>query len=253
VSGDVGREPIPATAVPRHDVPTERLVDPRAVRVVLAPASAHADLAALILEPPAVSLVPSPRVTGTGVLGGIALPPDELRTTDAGSLGPAVVDGEPGTFQMTRTGPVYATLIERHAEDPATRTPVLILSADPQPAGHATAGRSGVERREVIVDGWRVEVEIESERRAALRDRASRGRAASARDGPTEVRAIIPGVVVSVSVVAGDAVVAGQQLLVVEAMKMQNELRAPRDGAVLRVGVGSGQTIEVGDLMLVLE
>jgi glutaconyl-CoA decarboxylase len=56
-----------------------------------------------------------------------------------------------------------------------------------------------------------------------------------------------------VSVVAGDAVVAGQQLLVVEAMKMQNELRAPRDGTILRVGVGAGQTIEVGDLMLVIE
>ncbi len=57
----------------------------------------------------------------------------------------------------------------------------------------------------------------------------------------------------SVSVVAGDAIVAGQQLLVVEAMKMQNELRAPRDGTVVRVGVGAGQTIEVGDLMLVIE
>ena len=103
------------------------------------------------------------------------------------------------------------------------------------------------------MDGWRVEIEVESERRASLRDRASRGRAASAQGGPTEVHAIIPGVVVSVSVVPGDAVVAGQQLLVVEAMKMQNELRAPRDGVILRVGVGAGQTIEVGDLMLVLE
>ena len=62
-----------------------------------------------------------------------------------------------------------------------------------------------------------------------------------------------PGVVVSVSVVPGDAVVAGQQLLVVEAMKMQNELRAPRDGTITRVGVGAGQTIEVGDLLLVIE
>jgi biotin carboxyl carrier protein len=47
--------------------------------------------------------------------------------------------------------------------------------------------------------------------------------------------------------------VAGEQLLVVEAMKMQNELRAPRDATVTRVAVGDGQTIEVGDLLLVLE
>lgn len=108
-------------------------------------------------------------------------------------------------------------------------------------------------RREVIVDGWRIEVEIESERRASLLERARRGREATAHGGPTEVRAVIPGRVVSVSIVAGDAVVAGQQLLVVEAMKMQNELRAPRDGVVSSVAVGAGGTIDVGDLLLVLE
>ena len=74
----------------------------------------------------------------------------------------------------------------------------------------------------------------------------------AAHGGPTEVRAIIPGRVVSVSVVPGDEVVAGQQLLVVEAMKMQNELRAPRPGTVTSVAVGEGRTIEVGDVLLVL-
>jgi biotin carboxyl carrier protein len=48
-------------------------------------------------------------------------------------------------------------------------------------------------------------------------------------------------------------VVAGQQLLAVEAMKMQNELRAPRDGTIDRVAVAPGRTIEVGDLLLVIE
>ena len=107
-------------------------------------------------------------------------------------------------------------------------------------------------RREVIVDGWRVELEVEPAVRAALRERARRGHEDVAHSGPTEVHAIIPGVVVSVSVTAGDAVTAGQQLLVVEAMKMQNELRAPRDGTIDRVAVGAGRTIEVGDLLLVM-
>jgi Acetyl/propionyl-CoA carboxylase, alpha subunit len=98
-----------------------------------------------------------------------------------------------------------------------------------------------------------VEVEIQSERRASLRERARRGREETAHGGPTHVRAIIPGRIVSVSVVPGDPVEAGQQLLVVEAMKMQNELRAPRDGIVSSVAVGAGGTIEVGDLLLVLE
>jgi biotin carboxyl carrier protein len=42
-------------------------------------------------------------------------------------------------------------------------------------------------------------------------------------------------------------------LLVLEAMKMQNELKAPRAGTVARVAVGPGQTVELGDLLLVIE
>jgi biotin carboxyl carrier protein len=124
---------------------------------------------------------------------------------------------------------------------------VLVLPMEPA-AGQAR----GVERREVVIDGWRIEVTVEPEARAALRERARRGHADAGSSGPTNVHAIIPGVVVAVSVAPGDAVTAGQQLLVVEAMKMQNELRAPRDGTVEQVAVGAGSTIEVGDLLLVL-
>ena len=75
---------------------------------------------------------------------------------------------------------------------------------------------------------------------------------AGAHHGPTDVRAIIPGRVVSVAVAVGEDVEAGQQLLVVEAMKMENELRAPRAGTVERVAVGPGQTVELGDTLIVL-
>ena len=105
----------------------------------------------------------------------------------------------------------------------------------------------------MLVGGWRFEVEVESAARAALREKARRGRSEAGQDGPVEVRAIIPGVVVGVSITAGDTVAAGQQLLVVEAMKMQNELRSPRDGVVARVAVGERQTIEVGDVLVVIE
>lgn len=132
------------------------------------------------------------------------------------------------------------------AHEPADHR-VLILPMEPAPAQP-----SGVERREVVIGGWRIEVTIEPEARASLRERARRDRADAGSGGPTKVHAIIPGVVVAVSVAPGDAVVAGQQLLVVEAMKMQNELRAPRDGTIEQVAVGAGSTIEVGDLLLVL-
>ena len=113
-------------------------------------------------------------------------------------------------------------------------------------------GRDGRSRREVVVGGWRAVFEVESEGRARLRDRARRGREDAAHGGPLDVRAIIPGRVVAVSVAEGDAVEAGQQLLVVEAMKMQNELRSPRAGTVERIVVGAGQTVDLGALLLVL-
>jgi biotin carboxyl carrier protein len=107
---------------------------------------------------------------------------------------------------------------------------------------------------EVVVDGWRFELLVEDEARADLRERASRDRTvAGSAGGPLEIRAIIPGRIVSVAVAPGDSVGAGQTLLAVEAMKMQNELRAPRAGTVTRVPVGTGSTVELGDVLVVLE
>ena len=146
---------------------------------------------------------------------------------------PLVVDPDTADLRLEWTAPDAAVLIEG-----STRTRVRFVTEHGHP--------------EVLVDGWRLDVAVESERRAALRERARRGAGAAAHGGPTEVRAIIPGRVVSVSVVPGDEVVAGQQLLVVEAMKMQNELRAPRAGTVASIATGTGRTIEVGDLLLVL-
>lgn len=110
----------------------------------------------------------------------------------------------------------------------------------------------GPARVEVVVDGWRFGFEVEDADRAALRARATKGRDALAQHGPTDIRAIIPGRVLTVAVAAGDSVIAGQQLLTVEAMKMQNELRSPRDGTIQRVSVGPGSTVEPGDVLVVL-
>jgi biotin carboxyl carrier protein len=155
-----------------------------------------------------------------------------------------LVDGVSIGARLLRFDEVRARL-EQEGPKGTMRTDVLFgpVSAD---------RRRGTEIREVVVDGWRIEVEIEPERRAVLRERARRGAGAASKGGPVEVRAIIPGRVVVVSVRAGDAVEAGQQILVVEAMKMQNELRAPREGSVDRVGVAVGDTIDVGDLLVVI-
>ena len=179
---------------------------------------------------------PDPRGVRVSVVGADAAGPEPI------VLEPAAQPAMPSLQQLD----AERAILREGPEGRAHR--VLLLSV----AGSPTAMPAGVVRREVVIDGWRLEVDVESATRAALRERARRGRVEAGHSGPTEVHAIIPGVVVSVSVAPGDAVAAGQQLLVVEAMKMQNELRAPREGTIERVAVGAGATIDVGDLLLVI-
>jgi biotin carboxyl carrier protein len=213
-------------------------VDPRAVRVRLAPQSRTADEPAIRVSPVAEPLRMTNPTAGTGPLGGAAVAPQAPGVTGVLAQG-HLVDDVPTAASLRRLGRC------RHELDEGDVTTRVVLE-DP------TAAEGGVRRREVLVDGFRFMVEVESERIAALRERASQGRASSAHSGPLQVKAIIPGKVVAVSVEAGDAVTAGQQLLVVEAMKMQNELRAPRDGTIDRVGVAVGVNIEIGDLLVVI-
>lgn len=161
-----------------------------------------------------------------------------------GASPPPLVDGMPVAVHLERRDAQRAVLVEGDGRE-ARRTRVLLgplRAADPD----------GRLRRELVVDGWRVEVEIEHEQRAALRERARRIGAAAGHGGPIEVRAMIPGRIVVVGVGQGDTIEAGQRLLVIEAMKMQNELRAPRAGTVDRVAAEAGATVELGDLLLVI-
>ncbi|MFN8630828.1 MAG: biotin/lipoyl-containing protein [Chloroflexota bacterium] len=213
--------------------------DPRAVRVRLGAASRAGEEPTLRVTPVPEPLHMTNPTVGTGPLGGAAIAPHDHE--DAGVLAQRqiLVDGEPTTASIRALGGGRFLLTEDGA---ASR---IILEPD-------GPGENGSRAREVLVDGFRFVVEAEAERIASLRERASQGRAQSAHSGPLQVKAIIPGKVVAVSVKPGDTVTAGQHLLVVEAMKMQNELRAPRDGTIERVGVAVGVNIEIGDLLVVI-
>lgn len=214
-------------------------IDPRAVRVRLA-ASSRTDSEPLVrMAPVSGPLVMTNPTVGLGPLGGVALAPHAEVTVGVLAQRQVLVNDEAVQVVLVPSGG------GRYLLDEAGHCSRVILES-------AGAADGGAQVREVIVDGFRFLVESESERIAALRERASRGRASSSHSGPLQVKAIIPGKVVSVSVVPGDAVTAGQQLLVVEAMKMQNELRAPRDGTIDRVGVAVGVNIEIGDLLVVI-
>ena len=71
--------------------------------------------------------------------------------------------------------------------------------------------------------------------------------------GPSKLVAPIPGKVVAIKATPGDEVVPGQSLVVLEAMKMENELAAEQTGRVVKVHVAAGDTVEGGELLIELE
>ncbi len=79
------------------------------------------------------------------------------------------------------------------------------------------------------------------------------GMRAGTRGGASGLEAPMPGKVIKVAVRPGDSVTKGQELLVVEAMKMENALRAPRDGLVKRVSAAVGDMVTPGVVLVELE
>ena len=67
------------------------------------------------------------------------------------------------------------------------------------------------------------------------------------------VKTAMPGLIIEVAVKEGDKVTRGQGLLIIEAMKMQNEIQTPRDGVVKTIQVKKGQTVNTGDTLIVIE
>ena len=77
--------------------------------------------------------------------------------------------------------------------------------------------------------------------------------AAAAPAGGEKVNAPMPGTILSVNVKVGDAVKKGDVLVILEAMKMENEIMAPVDGTITFVGVNQGATVESGSAICVIE
>jgi biotin carboxyl carrier protein len=103
-------------------------------------------------------------------------------------------------------------------------------------------------------DGFEVWVRLERYfvSLADPRDRASNSQKGGAA-GPVELRAQMPGKIIKLLVNLGAMVTAGQGLIVVEAMKMQNEVKAPKDGKLVRIHVSEGGTVSAGDPLLTVE
>lgn len=95
--------------------------------------------------------------------------------------------------------------------------------------------------------GHRFEIEVRDPRRS------NRRRAGGAHGGVQHVAAPMPGKVVRVLVAVGDEVEAGQGIVVVEAMKMQNEMKAARGGKVVSLSAKPGDTVTAGEVLATIE
>jgi acetyl/propionyl-CoA carboxylase alpha subunit len=109
--------------------------------------------------------------------------------------------------------------------------------------------RQGRGRYTLWVDGYRFETEALDERTRAIRDLSA---ASAGPTGPAPILAPMPGLIVRVNVNVGDKVEAGQGIVVMEAMKMENELRATGAGVVSSVEVVAGTAVEKGALLVAL-
>lgn len=102
---------------------------------------------------------------------------------------------------------------------------------------------------EVLLRGHRFNVEVLDERTQLLN--ARRGSAA-VDSGEISIRSPMPGLVVAIPVTEGQEVKAGETVIILESMKMQNELKAPRDGVVQRISAEEGKSVEQNKILITI-
>jgi pyruvate carboxylase subunit B len=146
------------------------------------------------------------------------------------------------------------------------------VSVDGQPVEADLQANHGSQLWHLVLDGrshtlrarrrdgrgdWELEIDGRRHRALALdeRSRAIRELAgtSAASHGPVKLVAPMPGLIIKVEVSQEDWVERGQGLVVIEAMKMENELKATTAGRVMEVKVASGQAVDKGETLLVIE
>ncbi len=156
-----------------------------------------------------------------------------------------VVDGEARDIDLSRDSKGITVRVdgsEYRARTKPTKEGVAVRLG-------SETHRIRFEGREAVVDEHRHTISIGD----VTEDRPEKARATGIRGAAIEVRSSMPGRIVRVLVAPGARVKRGQTLLVLEAMKMQNEIPAPQDGVVRRLNATEGETIPADRVVAVLE
>ena len=159
------------------------------------------------------------------------------------------VNGQSVTVDLGPNGiEVDGSPVTAHLEE-VEGTPIYLLTIAGTLHRLAVTRREGRGQYSIWTDHNRFEVEALDERRRAIREMTGTSAAAT---GPSPLVAPMPGLVVRVNVQPGDEVQPGQPLVVMEAMKMENELRATSAGVVGSVRVQPGVAVEKGAVLVEL-
>jgi biotin carboxyl carrier protein len=148
---------------------------------------------------------------------------DQMRAIIDGEAWDAEIsEPEPNVFLIKRNGKIFEAIV--------------------------TANASAGSAKTVNVNSHEIDVKLIDPKRL-------RGSGADAdhAGGLAEVRSAMPGKIVRILQNAGAVVEKGDGVIVVEAMKMQNELKSPKAGSVKEIRVGEGETVSAGDVLVVIE
>ena len=152
-----------------------------------------------------------------------------LRETGEGQY-EVTIGGETVHVDAVRSGPTVYSIIEDGKQF------------------EAMVDERGAHGFDVLVGGRLFHLESVDERTRMLA-----GSAVVVTTGPQTVAAEMPGKVVKVNVAAGAEVAEGEGVIILEAMKMENEIPSPIDGILKEIAVSEGQTVEAGDVLFVVE
>jgi len=162
----------------------------------------------------------------------------------------AAVEGEKHEIEITRDGDrLFVRVDDRSYELEASEPEanVYLLKHDGR-IFEVFASRQQNADLAVRVGTAEIDVAISDPKR--LRGSSSGADDAS---GKVEIKTAMPGKVVRILVAEGDNVEAGDGVIVVEAMKMQNEMKSPKDGSIKEIKVVEGDTVSAGDILVVIE
>lgn len=153
-------------------------------------------------------------------------------------------------FAVSFTGDGRATLGNRECGFDVGRTGDSVYSVLLDGASYTFAVSRDAGATALLVDGVLVNVDVETARDRLLKQYVT---ARQSTDSTLPVVAPMPSLVVRIAVTEGQNVEAGQPLLVLEAMKMENELRSMRQGVVRTIHVACGKAVEKGEVLITIE